>query len=206
MKNNNDTYTNNVISDDEFHQFMEAKTFKEKIKILIIHSENNQKNIENRRKNNMENYKTDYAVSEEEISKQFEEFCNTKGIKAKFKVAFSQMKENAHHQHEQDKANIEAIKNSKENQEFKEFLHTKGFKAKCRLVIENIKKGAKNANADTARKIDELNQKTKVSINAHKVNSNENSEYSAKQLSEEFNAFLKEHGLDEKYSVEIVEE
>ena len=130
MKNNNDTYTNNVISDDEFHQFMEAKTFKEKIKILTIHSENNQKNIENRRKNNMENYKTDYAVSEEEISKQFKEFCNTKGIKAKFKVAISQMKENAYQQHEQDKANIEAVRNSKENQDFKEFLHTKGFKAK----------------------------------------------------------------------------
>ena len=32
MKNNNDTYTNNVISDDEFHQFMEAKTFKKKLK------------------------------------------------------------------------------------------------------------------------------------------------------------------------------
>ena len=151
MKNNDDTYANNVINNEEFNKFMEAKTFKEKIKILIIHSENNQKNIENRRKNNMENYKTDYATSQEEISKQFEEFCHTKGIKAKFKVAFSQMKENAHHQHEQDKANIEAVRNSKENQEFKEFLHTKGFKAKCRLVIENMKKGAKNANADTAR-------------------------------------------------------
>ena len=155
----------------------------------------------------MENYKTDYATSQEEISKQFEEFCHTKGIKAKFKVAFSQMKENTHRQHEQDKANLEAVKNSKENQEFKEFIHTKGFKAKCRLVIENIKKSAKNVNAETARKIDELNKKTKASINAHRVNANVNtSEYSAKQLSEEFTAFLKEHGLDEKYSVEIVEE
>ncbi len=204
MKNSDDTYTNNVINDDEFNKFIEAKTFKEKIKILTIHSENNQKNIENMM--NMENYKTSYVTSQEEISKQFEEFCNMKGIKAKFKVVFSQMKENIHYQHAQNKANLEATKNSKVNQEFKEFLHTKGFKAKCRLVIENIKKGAKNANADTAIKIDELNKKTKASINTHIVHSDEYSEYSAKQLSEEFNVFLKEHGLDEKYSVEIVEE
>ena len=88
----------------------------------------------------MENYNADYAVSQEEITKQFEEFCHTKGIVAKFKVAFEQMGENASRQKEQDKANIEAVKNAEENKEFRDFLHTKGFKAKCRLVIENIKR------------------------------------------------------------------
>ena len=155
----------------------------------------------------MENYNADYAVSQEEITKQFEEFCHTKGIVAKFKVAFEQMGENAHRQHEQDKANIEAVKNSEENKEFKEFLHTKGFKAKCRLVIENIKKGAANANADTARKLDELHAKTQASIRAHSVTPGAKpAEYSAEQLAAEFNAFLKERGLDEKYAVQIVEE
>lgn len=154
----------------------------------------------------MENYQTDYAVSQQEISKQFDEFCHTKGIVAKFKVAFEQMGENARRQHEQDKANIEAVKNSEENKEFREFLHTKGFKAKCRLVIENIKRGAANANADTAIKIDELHAKTQASIRAHSVNHAKPAEYSAEQLAAEFNAFLHEKGLDEKYAVQIVEE
>ncbi len=155
----------------------------------------------------MENQNAACAVSQEEITKQFEEFCHTKGIVAKFKVAFEQMGENARRQKEQDKANIEAVKNSEENKEFREFLHTKGFKAKCRLVIENMKKSAKNANADTAKKLDELHAKTQASIRAHSVSrSAEPAEYSAEELAAEFNAFLKERGLDEKYAVQIVEE
>ncbi len=117
------------------------------------------------------------------------------------------MGENARRQHEQDKANIEAVKNSEENRQFKEFLHTKGFKAKCRLVIENIKRGAANANVDTARKLDELHAKMQAGIRAHGVNqSAKPAKYSAEQLAAEFNAFLKERGLDEKYVVQIVEE
>ena len=155
----------------------------------------------------MENYNAACSVSQEEITKQFEEFCKTKGIVAKFKVAFEQMDENARRQKEQDKANIEAVKNSEENKEFKEFLHTKGFKAKCRFVIESMKKSAKNANADTAKKLDELHAKTQASIHAHRVTPNAKpTEYSAEQLAAEFNAFLKERGLDEKYAVQIVEE
>ena len=191
---------------DDFREFLSAKTYEEQLGILLKHSEKNQKFIEIRRKK-MENYNADYAVSQEEITKQFEEFCHTKGIVAKFKVAFEQMGENARRQHEQDKANIEAAKNSEENKEFKEFLHTKGFKAKCRLVIENIKKGAANANADTARKLDELHARTQASIRAHSVTPNAKpAEYSAEELAAEFNAFLKERGLDEKYAVQIVEE
>ena len=191
---------------DDLKEFLSAKTYAEQFEILLKHSRKNQKIIQIRRKK-MENRNADCAVSQEEISKQFEEFCHTKGIVAKFKVAFEQMGENARRQHEQDKANIEAVKNSQENKQFREFLHTKGFKAKCRLVIENIKRGAANANADTAKKLDELHAKTQANIRAHGVNQGSNlADYSADQLAAEFNAFLKERGLDEKYSVQIVEE
>ncbi len=202
MKDEEDAFTI-----DDLNEFLSAKTYAEQFEILLKHSQKNQKIIEIRRKKKMENYNAEYAVSQEEITKQFEEFCVAKGIVAKFKVAFEQMGENACRQHEQDKANIEAVKNSEENKEFKEFLHTKGFKAKCRLVIENIKRGAANANADTAKKLDELHAKTQANIRAHSVSqSAKPTEYSAEQLSAEFNAFLKERGLDEKYAVQIVEE
>ena len=191
---------------EDLNEFLSAKTYAEQFEILLKHSQKNKKIIEIRRKK-MENYNADYAVSQEEISKQFEEFCHTKGIVAKFRVAFEQMGENARRQHEKDKANIEAVKNSEENKEFREFLHTNGFKAKCLLVIENIKRGAKNANADTAKKLDELHAETQANIRAHSVTPNAKSaDYSAEQLSAEFNAFLKERGLDDKYAVRIVEE
>ena len=202
MKDEDDAFTI-----DDLNEFLSAKTYAEQFEILLKHSQKNQKIIEIRRKKKMENYNADCAVSQEEITKQFEEFCHTKGIVAKFKVAFEQMGDNARRQHEQDKANIEAVKNSEENKEFKEFLHTKGLKAKCRFVIESMKKSAKNANADTAKKLDELHAKTQASIRAHSVTPNAKpAEYSAKQLAAEFNAFLKERGLDEKYAVQIVEE
>ena len=201
MKDEEDAFTI-----EDWNEFKSAKTYAEQFEILLKHSQKNQKIIEIRRKK-MENYNSDYAVSQEEITKQFEEFCHTKGIVAKFKVAFEQMGDNARRQKEQDKANIEAVKNSEENKEFREFLHTKGFKAKCRFVIESMKKSAKNANADTAKKLDELHAKTQASIRAHSVTPNAKpAEYSAEQLAAEFNAFLKERGLDEKYAVQIVEE
>ena len=82
-----------------------------------------------------------------ELNEQFMEFLKTKGIKAKFKLAFSNMKESAKHQHEIDVQNFNEVKAAsiENNKEFYEFLHTKGFKAKVKLVIENIKKGAKEA-------------------------------------------------------------
>ena len=202
MKDEDDAFTI-----DDLNEFLSAKTYAEQFEILLKHSQKNQKIIEIRRKKKMENYNADYAVSQEEITKQFEEFCVAKGIVAKFKVAFEQMGDNARRQKEQDKANIEDVKNSEENKEFREFLHTKGFKAKCRFVIESIKRGAKNANADTAKKLDELHAKTQANIRAHSVTPGAKpAEYSAKQLAAEFNAFLKERGLDEKYAVQIVEE
>ena len=192
---------------DDFMEFLSARSYEKQLAILLVHSQKNQENIQKRRAKIMENYNADYAVSQQEIAEQFEEFCKTKGIVAKFRLAFEQMGENAHRQHEQDKANIEAAKNSEENKEFREFIHTKGFKTKCRFVIESIKRGAANANADTARKLDELHAKTQASINAHSANGGAKpAEYSAEQLAAEFNAFLKERGLDDKYAVQIVEE
>ena len=89
--------------------------------------------------------KTQQEIEQEmlEMSEQFSTFLHTKGIKAKFKLAFSNMKESAKKQHVADVAEFEAVKaqSAEDNKEFVEFLHTKGIKEKYKLVIENIKKG-----------------------------------------------------------------
>ena len=139
-----------------------------------------------------------------DVNDQFIEFLHTKGIKAKFKLAFENMANSAKAQHEKDVAAFNEVKrkSAEENKEFVEFLHTKGFKAKVKLVIENIKKGAK-----------ESRQKTKEAIEASKrlatptpysgVHSNKT--YSASELLAQFNAFLQSRGLDSKYTVTIEE-
>ena len=151
----------------------------------------------------------------EEISKQFEEFCHTKGFAAKFKVAFANMAESARKQKEADKAQLEEVKrkSAEAHPEFTEFLHTKGFKAKVKLVIENIKKGAKEAPAKTSAAIDGISAQTRANIakaqaNVHAYGAKrvDVSEYSADDLSREFNEFLKAKGLDGKYAVEVTEE
>lgn len=195
---------NSVITEEDFKEFLSAKTYEEQFRILLAHAAKNQKYIEIRRLRNMENYQVGSAVSQEEISKQFEEFCHTKGIAAKFKVAFEQMGENTRRQHEQDKANIEAVKNSEENKDFKEFLHAKGIKAKCRLVIEGFKKSARESGEKTRQQIAASRARTQASINAHSDHSV--ADYTAEQLTAEFNAFLQERGLADKYAVEVVEE
>lgn len=135
-----------------------------------------------------------------EISRQFEEFCHTKGIVAKFKVAFSDMAENARRQKEADKARFEEVKrqSAENNPEFTEFLHTKGFKAKVKLVIENIKKGAKEGNEKVRKQIEQ----SKHGVPAVAAPAT----YTADELSREFNAFLKAKGLDGKYVVEVTKE
>ena len=135
----------------------------------------------------------------EEISKQFEEFCHTKGIVAKFKVAFAQMAENTRKQKEADKARLEEVKrqSAEANPEFTELLHTKGFKAKVKLIIENIKKGAKESNERVRKQIEQAK---------HGIPQVEVHSYTADELSREFNAFLKAKGLDGKYVVEVTEE
>lgn len=159
--------------------------------------------------------------SYEEISKQFEEFCHTKGIGAKFKVAFGNMAENAHKQKEADKVQLEEVKrqSAEANPEFTEFLHTKGFKAKVKLVIANLKKGCQEAPHKTAVAVDGISAQTKANIaraqdgvyrttvgygaNPYGLKVTDASEYSAEELSREFNEFLKEKGLDGKYAVEV---
>ena len=160
----------------------------------------------------------------EEISKQFEEFCHTKGIAAKFKVAFAQMAENTRKQKEADKAQLEEVKrqSAEANPEFTEFLHTKGLKAKVKLIIANLKKGIKEAPQKTAAAVDGISAQTKANIakaqasvyrttagygaNNSGANVQDASEYTAEDLAREFNEFLKAKGLDGKYAVEVTGE
>lgn len=206
---------------DDLNEFVSARSYKKQWKILLAHAERNNKNIKIRRLKTMEQYNDHHY---EEISKQFEEFCHTKGIAAKFKVAFSDMAENARKQKEADKAELQEVKrqSAENNPEFTEFLHTKGFKAKVRLVIENIKKGAKEAPHKTAATVDGVSAQTKANIaraqanvqscaaaygvHSYGVKTKDISEYTADELSREFNEFLKAKGLDEKYTVEITGE
>lgn len=195
-ENQNPIRYSDSISKEEFDTFLKASG-EEQWKILLKHAEKNNKIIILRRKKQMEQEQT---KNYEEISNQFSEFLHTKGIKAKFKVAFSNMAESARIQHETDKEKFEEVKrkSAEENKEFTEFLHTKGFKAKVKLVIENIKKGAKEAPLKTAKEINKISTKNMV------VGSSSN--YTAKELSKEFNDFLKDKGLDGKYVVEVLEE
>lgn len=169
---------------------------------------------------NNPNEQRSVETMEQEISRQFEEFCRAKGIKTKFKVAFANMAENARRQKEADKANFEEVKrqSAEANPEFTEFLHTKGLKAKVNLVVENIKKGAQEAPQKTAAAVDSISAQTKANVARAQANANAYrtaaggakpagaAEYSADDLSREFNEFLKEKGLDGTYSVEVTEE
>ena len=86
--------------------------------------------------------KTQQEIEKEmlELNEQFAAFLNTKGITAKFKLAFNNMSESLKKQHAQDIAEFEAVKaqSAEDNKEFAEFLRTKGIKAKYKLVIDNI--------------------------------------------------------------------
>lgn len=155
--------------------------------------------------------KTQKEIEQEmlELNEQFAAFLHTKGIGAKFKVAFANMSESAHKQHEADKANFEAVKaqSAEDNKEFAEFLHTKGARAKYNLVIENIKKGAKATPRNTAAQIAKVQAQTQEAIaRANAYGKAASEDYTAASLADEFNAFLKSKGLDGKYTVSITEE
>lgn len=164
----------------------------------------------------MENkVKTQQEIEQEmlELNQQFGEFLHTKGIGAKFKVAFGNMEQSAHKQHEADKANFEAVKaqSAEDNKEFAEFLHTKGIKAKYNLVVKNIKNGAKDAPRDTAAQIAKVHAQTQDAVARANAYGNPHCKAApetctAESLADEFNAFLKEKGLDGKYTVSILEE
>lgn len=148
-----------------------------------------------------------------ELNEQFRAFLHTKGIGAKFKVAFANMQQAANKQHEADKSNFEAIKaqSAEDNKEFVEFLHTKGLKAKYNLVVENIKNNAKTLPYDTAAQIEKINAQAQGAIS--RANTYKNSygkvtsePYTIESLANEFNDFLKAKGLDGKYTVCITEE
>lgn len=163
--------------------------------------------------------------SYEVISKQFEEFCHTKGIAAKFKVAFGNMAENTRKQKAADNAQFEEVKrqSAEANPEFTEFLHTKGLKAKVKLIVANLKKGCQEAPHKTAVAVDGISAQTKANIAKaqagvyrttvgygapapHGVKVVDACEYSADELTKAFNAFLKEKGLDGEYAVEVTDE
>lgn len=144
-----------------------------------------------------------------ELNEQFSSFLHTKGIKAKYKLAFNNMSESAKKQHADDVVEFEKVKaqSAKDNKEFAEFLRTKGFKAKYKLIIENIKKGAKAAPANTATQIARAKAQTQASVaRANALGKTKSTELNAATLEEEFNAFLKSKGLDGKYIVSVTEE
>lgn len=146
-----------------------------------------------------------------ELNEQFSQFLRTKGIKAKFRLAFNNMSESVKNQHAADVAEFEAVKaqSAEDNKEFAEFLRTKGIKAKFRLVIANIKKGAKEAPKNTAAQIAKIQAETQKSIshaNSLGKTSPALTDINAQILEDEFNAFLKSKGLYDKYTVSVTEE
>ena len=157
--------------------------------------------------------KTQQEIEQEmlELNDQFAAFLHTKGIAAKFKLAFNNMSESARKQHAADVAEFEAVKakSAEDNKEFAEFLRAKGIKAKYKLVVENIKKGIKDAPANTAAQIAKVKVQTQAAVaNANGVGKPGSAvaEVSASTLENEFNAFLKSKGLDGKYTVSVTEE
>ena len=161
----------------------------------------------------MENkLKTQQEIEQEmnELNDQFAAFLRTKGIVAKFKLAFNNMGESARKQHEIDAREFEAVKarSAEDNKEFAEFLRTKGIKAKYKLVIENIKKGPKTAPADTAAQIAKVHAETQAAVaRANAMGKTQHAtDVNAATLENEFNAFLKSKGLDGKYTVSVTEE
>lgn len=159
--------------------------------------------------------KTQQEIEQEllELNEQFSEFLHTKGIGAKFRIAFENMGQSAKKQHETDKANLEEVKaqSAEDNKQFVEFLHTKGIKAKYNLVVDNIKSGAKAAPHDTAAQIAKMHAHTQEAVARANALGNPYSKaapetYTAASLTDEFNAFLKSKGLDGKFSVSITED
>lgn len=142
-----------------------------------------------------------------ELNENFAAFLHTKGIVAKFKLAFNNMSESTKKQHAADVAEFEAVKaqSAEDNKEFAEFLRTKGIKAKYKLVIENIKNGAKAAPANTAAQIAKTKAETQAAV-ARANGKTATMKVNAATLEDEFNAFLKSKGLDGKYTVSVTED
>lgn len=198
---NDDLY----ITKEDYEEFINEKDFEKKVKILLLHSKKNNLRIQRRKK--LERTQEEIQNEMLELNNEFSEFLKTKGIIAKFKLAFSNMSESTKKQHEKDVKdfNEAKAKSIEENKDFVEFLHTKGFKAKCRLVIENIKKGARESSAKTAEQIAKSRVRAQNQINANKPK-NTYVEITAEDLSNQFNEFLRSKGLDSEYVVLVSEE
>lgn len=144
----------------------------------------------------MNNYEPKtYEQDLDQLNDEFKEFLKTKGIKAKFKLAFENMKESAKKQHEVSKENFEEVKRQsiENNKEFYEFLKTKGVVAKFKLAFKNMKEGAKNARVNNHH------------VNISTVNYYTNNQVNVNTLTNDFESYLKSKGLDKKYKIEIVE-
>lgn len=204
-----------VITEADYNEFMQARTYGERMQILLAHSQRNNDAIRQRR---IKSEKTQEQIEREmlELNRQFGEFLREKNIFKKFKIAFANMGESARRQHEQDKANMQAAKakSAEENAEFAEFIHTKGFKAKCKLIIENMKNGAKNAPQRTETQIAKSRAQMQANIAAANVHNpratqpyeeTEVQDMDAESLVAVFNEFLKSKGLDGEYSVRIAD-
>ena len=65
-----------------------------------------------------------------ELNKEFVEFLNTKGIKAKFKLAFHNISESAKKQHQKDVESFNEVKakSIEENREFYDNHRPKGYR------------------------------------------------------------------------------
>ena len=154
------------------------------------------------------NVKTQQETEQEmlELNRQFGEFLRTKGISAKFKVAFDGMADSARRQREKDKAAFEAVKaqSAEENADFIQFIHTKGLKAKYDLVVENIKKGAAAAPSKTAAGIARVKAGTAEAVARANARGGACSAEAA-NLAREFNEFLKAKGLDTRYTVSVTD-
>lgn len=217
MENKNKQNETYGLTEKDFNEFLTA-TGEEQFRILLAHAEKNKKAIRIRRMKTMEQYN---AQSYEEISKQFEEFCHTKRIAAKCKVAFANMAASARKQKEADKARLEEVKrrSAEANPEFTEFLHTKGLVAKIKLIGANLKKGCKEAPRKTAAAVDAISAQTRANIERAQANVRkatagyggkpceakeaDDGAYTAEELTEVFRAFLQEKGLDGEFAVEI---
>ena len=129
---------------NDLQEFLDAHSYEDQLKILLIHSEKNRKNIEFRRKKQMDS-NDEFELEKKDISEQFAEFLRTKGIKTKFHLVIENIKKGARESREKAKKQIDASKHdvhkeiiqiqSDLEKEFNAFLKAKGLDKKYIVVI-----------------------------------------------------------------------
>ena len=137
------------LSMKDFYNFLSAKSFREQIRIITIHSQKNQEKLKKENK----------IMKNEEKKKIF------------MKKAFHDMKENAKAQHQVDKANIDAVKaESKAN--FEENRGTNTLKRAKENAKQNWDEAHLSPSEKTAR-LREEQQKQIEEANARKLTAEE---------------------------------